>query len=146
MITNFLKNLWNKLFPKKQEIAKTTNDWTPSKELQAYIKSSINDSPVNTPAPIEIIKEAEIEPVIIEPQIQTIEISNTTSVAENFEEHATSKKAPIKKATTKKAATKKTPLKKAPAKKASIKKAPVKKTPAKKTTNKTINKTTKNKK
>lgn len=147
MITNFFKNLWNKLFPKPEPVVEKPNTWTPSIELQEYIKSSTIES---TPAPISIP-----EPIVAPAPTPTIEITDVTVVADSFEEIDNTekaevvnskperKKAPAKKTPVKKAAKKKAPIKKAPIKKAPVKKAPAKKVATKKVATK---KTTKNKK
>lgn len=151
MITNFFKNLWNKLFPKKVQTIETSTTWTPSLEIQAYINSSVEpSSPISTPEPI----------ASIEPQSLTIEISDVTVVGDSFEEHdntekievihvtplkkrtytkrAPVKKAPLKMTLTKKTAAKKSSTKKAANKKTSVKKVAIKKVVPKKTTTKKI--------
>lgn len=147
MITNFFKNLWNKLFPKPEPVVEKPNTWTPSIELQEYIKSSTIES---TPAPISIP-----EPIVAPAPTPTIEITDVTVVADSFEEIDNTEKAEVvnSKPARKKAPAKKTPAKKAPAKKAAAKKVSAKKAPAKKVATKkaatkktTTKKTIKNKK
>lgn len=132
MITDFFKNLWNKLFPKKVQTIETPATWTPSMELQAYIQSSTKPTAtIVEPEPI----------VVIEPESPTIEISDNTVIEDSFEAHEniepvvvipTKKRAYTKRAPAKKAVVKRAPIKKAPAKKTVTKKVVTKKAPVKK--------------